>query len=296
MAKKNQLSDDELIEELRFRFNENKMNLIELQEVSKRLEKVNKKLTESESLKGHFLSNIRNEINNPLTAILGLSKNLMQKEKIKPDMVRHLASLIHTEAFNLDFQLRTIFAAAEIEAGEVQLHLANVDLERLIQKIIDSFQIHANEKGIHIHFENHLFQDHGPHHCQIDSEKVALILSNLIGNAVEFSHPQGEICIKLGSKDDSIFIAVEDNGIGIIQSDHDRIFDRFIQLDTGTAKQHRGQGLGLSVVKSMLQFIRGKIDLESSPKSGTVFTISIPVSYSYETIETFAEADNEEVF
>ena len=102
------LADEDLIEELRNRFRMNREALEELQELNRELQIVNKKLEESESLKSHFISNITNEIINPFTSILGLAKHILSVKKEDWKTVISMVALIHSEAFNLDFQLRNI--------------------------------------------------------------------------------------------------------------------------------------------------------------------------------------------
>lgn len=111
--------DEELLEELKKRFENNTRTIEELRNLTEELKQVNKKLEESEALKSHFISNITNEIINPFTSILGLSKTILAVKKEDWKKVISMVSLIHTEAFNLDFQLKNIFVAAKIEAGEI---------------------------------------------------------------------------------------------------------------------------------------------------------------------------------
>ena len=113
------LTDKELIDELKKRFEVNKQTLNEVQELNDELRKVNRKLEDSEALKSHFISNITNEIINPFASILALSKNILSVDKENWKKVITMVSLIYSEAFNLDFQLRNIFVAAKLEAGEV---------------------------------------------------------------------------------------------------------------------------------------------------------------------------------
>ena len=108
------LSDQELIEELQKRFAQNKVTIQELKDSTDELKTVNKKLEESESLKSHFISNITNEIINPFTSILALSRSILQVKKENWKRVISMVAMIHSEAFNLDFQLRNIFLAAKI--------------------------------------------------------------------------------------------------------------------------------------------------------------------------------------
>ncbi|MFO7842861.1 MAG: hypothetical protein R6V16_03550, partial [Bacteroidales bacterium] len=148
-----ELTDQELIEELRKRFDQNKKALKEVQELNDELQKVNKKLEESEALKSHFISNITNEIINPFASILALSKNILSVEKENWKKVFSMVSLIYSEAFNLDFQLRNIFVAAKIEAGEIFPEILNVDVKQLMDSVVDSFKYQSKKKKIDIQLQ-----------------------------------------------------------------------------------------------------------------------------------------------
>jgi len=109
------LSDRELLNALQDRLNEDRRAMTDLDAVTRKLEEVNGKLQKSEELKSRFLSNIRNEINNPLTAIIGLAEQIVDNPE--PDSARQFATMIYAEAHRLDFQLQNILITAELEAG-----------------------------------------------------------------------------------------------------------------------------------------------------------------------------------
>ena len=134
----NNLSDDTLLEILRSRLLDYKAALDELERLNVELRTTNNKLEESEALKSHFISNITNEIVNPFASILGLSKTILSVDKEDWKRVISMISLIHSEAFNLDFQFKNIFVAAKIEAGELVPEIANVEIICLINSTIDS--------------------------------------------------------------------------------------------------------------------------------------------------------------
>ncbi|MFW6267954.1 MAG: sensor histidine kinase, partial [Marinilabiliaceae bacterium] len=147
------MTDRQLLKEIRAKLNERKKYEQEVQMLTRELQEVTNKLRESESLKSHFISNISNEIVNPFTSILGLSKSILSVEKNDWKKVVSMVALIHSEAFNLDFQLRNIFVAAKIEAGEVVPNISKVNVRGIVQSIIDSFNLVARKMGIEIEFE-----------------------------------------------------------------------------------------------------------------------------------------------
>ena len=148
-----QITDEELLDELKRRFKQNIIALKEHKSLNDELRIVNKKLEESESLKSHFISNITNEIINPFTSILGLSKAILSVDKENWKKVVSMVALIHSEAFTLDFQFRNIFVAAKIEAGEIFPEIVNTDVTSIIESVIESFKLEARRKKLQVVFD-----------------------------------------------------------------------------------------------------------------------------------------------
>jgi len=268
------ITDELLIDELKLRFEEKKNSLIKLEKITEELKEVNKKLAESEALKSHFISNITNEIVNPFTSIVILSKNILSVKKDDWEKVMKMANLIYTEAFNLDFQLKNIFAAAEIEAGELFLEVSNIIIDILIEAVIDSFITESQKKSLTFEFAK-TGNEKDELYFKTDSEKLRLILSNLVENAIKFSK-NNNIIISREVKEGFLIITVKDFGIGISDNNQKIIFDRFKRLDTGINSINRGHGLGLSINKALLDFLEGEIKIESKKNVGSTFTITIP--------------------
>ena len=271
------LNDKELIDELKKRFEQNKRALEEVQELNEQLKKVNKKFEDSEALKSHFISNITNEIINPFASILALSKNILSVDKENWKQVFSMISLIYSEAFNLDFQLRNIFVAAKLEAGEIFPEILNVDVKHLIESVIESFKYEIKKKKLNLILQFDIKTEHNkPFFFKIDPEKLRLIMANLISNAVKFSHKGNKIIIKAWMDKKYLNISVHDYGTGISLENQKVIFDRFKRLDSGINSIHRGHGLGLSINKALLDLLNGSIDIQSKLEKGANFTVSIP--------------------
>jgi signal transduction histidine kinase len=289
------LTDEELIDELRNRFRMNREALEELQELNRELRLVNKKLEESESLKSHFISNITNEIINPFTSILGLAKHILSVKKEDWKTVISMVALIHSEAFNLDFQLKNIFVAAKIEAGEIYPEILNVDIKTLISNVLESFKFEAKKKNIELNFEfNIKSKENEIFYFKTDPEKLKLILSNLLSNAIKFSFESQKIDIKVDNEKDLLKISVEDFGTGISEDNQKKIFDRFKRLDSGINSINRGHGLGLSINKAILDLLNGSIEIQSEIGKGSRFTFTIPEAQS--EIAGFSSDGNDYLF
>jgi signal transduction histidine kinase len=262
---------------------------------TRRLEDVNRRLVESEALKGHFLSNIRNEINNPLAAIIAMAGEISAGIARDPAECRALAAAIQGEAFSLDFQMRNIFCAAEIEAGEAIPTTAQVDVRALVDTTVSSFGPLAAASGLVVQ----TLWDEQPGSGALfatDPAKLALILANLLSNAIKFGGGGGVVLVTVHRGAGELKLGVEDRGIGIAPQDHGAIFERFRQLEGGLAKGYAGHGLGLSIVKALVELLGGTVTVESAVGAGSRFTAQIPETTGAGGEDVFADAGNEYFF
>ncbi len=299
------MSDDDLINELKYRFDQKDKALFDLKVMTSKLESLNKKLEDSEALKSHFLSNIKNEINNPLTSILGLTEQIVKTDEMDFATVKTMLNMIHFEAFNLDYQLRNIFMAAEIEAGESNLDVSHVDVVSLISNTVDSFKPLAESKYVKLTFlYDWKFKKRDEYLFKTDPEKLKVVIANLVCNAIEFNNEGGSVEIKLWKDGKTMQVSISDTGIGITEEDRSKIFDRFRQLDTGVSKLYRGHGLGLSIVKAIVDLFGGSVFIESTVGQGSIFFIGIEEAtlstavdvYSLDGNEFLFEEEGDEVF
>ena len=288
------LTDEALIQVLSERFAQSRKAFADLTVVNRKLMEMNHKLEESESLKTNFLSNIRNEINDPLSGILGLAGGLASLPDVSEEVFA-FASMICSEANALDFQLRNIFAAAELEAGQIDPHLSCTDVASVVNYVIESFRHGAARKMVSI--ELLLQNPDQPLLINTDAEKLQLILSNLLANAVEFSPEGGVVQVSISPYEaGGLLLRVQDYGLGIASEDIGIIFDRFVQLETGTTRSHAGHGLGLCITKALIDLLQGTISVESSPGNGAVFTIILPPTSIADNENSFSEGGNLFIF
>lgn len=287
------ISDEELLYELSLRLRSQKKALESQASLTKELNAISEKLLFSELLKTNFLSNIRNEINNPITAVLELSKSIVDPN-LPAESLRKFAALIHNEVAVLDFQLRNILVSAEIEAGETRPVTNTVKIISLIDNVIQSFKSQYDKKDISVSF-NCKIED--GYVLYTDAEKLHLIISNLISNAIQFNKFGGAIEIFCSVEHDRFLLRVKDTGIGISAENISKIYDRFRQLELGSAKTYGGHGLGLSVTKALLELINGEIKIESVLDEGSSFTVSLDCTLQRKVDEQiFSEEGNDFLF
>ncbi len=296
------LSDKQLLKELKQRLDDGRASEAKIESLNADFQALSKRLKDSEALKSHFISNITNEIVNPFTSILGLSKSILSVEKQDWKKVVSMVALIHNEAFNLDFQLKNIFTAAKIEAGEIQPNISKVNVRTLVQGVVDSFSVVARKMGIEIEFDYKIEFGFGKNfYYKTDSEKVKQILSNILNNAIKYSYKDSKVIVSLWVEDDLLYLSVQDFGTGISEKNQNIIFERFKRLDTGINSINQGHGLGLSITKALLDVLNGTIDIKSLKGEGSTFTICLPESsvvvegFSGEGDDVFFD-DGDEIF
>ncbi|HYF69522.1 MAG TPA: HAMP domain-containing sensor histidine kinase [Ohtaekwangia sp.] len=281
------LSDHELIHELKKRLAAKAIPNVESPDMLIQMMDLNERLEQSEAMKSHFISNIKNEINNPLASILALTQNLLRKAGSLPAEAVHGLNMISNEAHALNFQMDNIITAAEIEAGYATPQYVEANITLLIQHVLHAFNNIIVRKKLSIKFNS------GESiHFVTDPRYFKIILANLVSNAIKFSRENGEVTIdtQLCS---SLVISVTDSGAGIKSKDAGKIFDRFIQLDTGVIKKFQGHGLGLSVIKDLTELLGGKVSV-TSPGEGCTFIVTLPEQPSAEGF-SIALSDGDEI-
>jgi len=261
------ITDGALLAEIERRFEEKKASVKDMELMTKELLELNEQNKNSQEVKSKFLSLIKNEFNNPMSSLLNIA-NLMSKKAIDPQ-VSELSSMMKTELLRLDFSLKNIFAASEIEAGEIANDYSNVNLREIFDEVEEYFSYLIQEKSLRLNYKENT-QDI----LISDSQKLEIILLNLISNACEYSYAQSEIDITVESNDSEYIISVEDSGEGVYAENSKDIYNRFSHFETGKTRATAGIGLGLSVVRGMVQALDGTIE-NSTKEKKTIFKITL---------------------
>ncbi len=269
-------------------------------EFNRQLKILNGKLQESENFKSHFISNVTNEIINPFSSVMGLSKsimNLKSKDLIKAPA---LASLIYSEAAFLDFQLSNIFAAAKIEAGEIAVESSTVNVQDVIESAIRKLKHEIDKKKLNVNIDVEINEGSEKlYYFKTDHEKLQLIIVNLLSNAIKASEEKQYVYIKAQLKNEKLILSITDNGCGIGNKELKRIFDRFHRINSNINSLNPGNGLGLSVVKGLIDILEGDISIDSTTGKGTVVTFIIPENSEAKEVfdsDLFGDMEEEETF
>ncbi|NOR87457.1 MAG: hypothetical protein GQ527_07600, partial [Bacteroidales bacterium] len=190
--------------------------------------KLNHKLKESDAFKSHFISNITNEIINPFTSILGISKNITSLDHTSIGQIHSMSNLIYNEAFDLDFQLQNIFAAAKIESGEINIELSSIHPVNFVKNVIESLRFKSEKKSQYIELTT---TGEINSNLVTDEEKFHIIIKNLISNAIIFGEEKSKISVQISQKNETLKILVNNQGDLLNFEQLKTIFDRFSKLD-----------------------------------------------------------------
>ena len=242
----------------------------EIAELKDTVRLLNEKLKDSESLKSNFISNIMNEVYNPFSSIMTLADNIISLDDTNLSRSREMARFIYKEASKLDFHLQNIFTAATIEAGLEDIENKTVNIDLIHEEVLRKLKIDILSKDIDINYSKN-FADASD--FITDPKKLILIITNIISNSIKFCPEGGKIQCRYEIIEDILNITISDNGSGISGDEINEIYDRFTRTNTNINSVTGGTGLGLSVVKALLDLMDGNIDIES--KDGTIVMISI---------------------
>ncbi|MDN4166128.1 HAMP domain-containing sensor histidine kinase [Cytophagales bacterium LB-30] len=264
------LSNLQLLSELKKRLTDSENTIAEQRQLVHELSELNKKLEKSEEMKSQFLSNIKNEINNPLASILALSKNIITKyTELNPEARKSLKH-IYNEAHSLDFQLSNIILAAELEAGQSNPQPVRLNVHHVIETALAYFDNLVEKKKLQI-----ALTGDSQVHFLSDSHYLKAIIANLLSNAIKFSHEGTTVEVYMEHTAENLVMRIVNQGKAINSAELSRIFDRFTQLESGTRKSFGGHGLGLAIVKELVDLLGGQLHISSQEK-GTQVEITLP--------------------
>lgn len=234
------------------------------------------KAEESDRLKTAFLHNVSHEIRTPMNAIIGFSA-LLNEPDITEIERRQYIDIIFQSGSQLLSIINDIVDIANVESGQVRLNLKEMSLNAAMRSLHEQFSYKGKSDLLKISLKKGLPDEKSK--IVTDGTKLIQILSNLISNAVKFTK-EGSVNFGYTLKDGNLEFYVKDTGIGIPKEHHEKIFERFFQVDNVISRKFGGTGLGLSICKAYVELLGGKIWLNSESGSGTDFRFTLPYKQS----------------
>jgi PAS domain S-box-containing protein len=245
-------------------------------------------------LKDEFLATISHELRNPLNAILGWA-HMMRLGKLNEENTERAIETIYRNAKSQSQLVADLLDVSRIISGKLRLDVRTVDLISITNAAIDSIRPAADAKGIRL--QTMLDPAAGP--ISGDADRLQQIIWNLLTNAVKFTPKSGRIQVKVHRVDSHVEIVVTDSGVGISKEFLPFVFDRFRQADASTTRTHGGLGLGLSIVRQLVDLHGGSVSVQSEGEGeGATFIITLPfvgVVNSLKDNESVDPAPDEEI-
>jgi signal transduction histidine kinase len=230
-------------------------------------------LNELDRRKSDFIAIAAHELRTPLSLILGYAMFL--KEDISGTAKEQL-DIVLQSAMRLRSLIEDMINLREVDSGEATLELEDISIQELVATAIEEIRSFAEAKEQRVSIS---FTDKESIWVQVDHRKMTIVLVNLLYNAVKFTGQGGRIGIRGGRKGERAWLTVWDTGIGIPHKELNRIFDRFYQVEPSLSRSYEGMGLGLSIVKEMVELHHGYIEVKSQEGKGSAFTVTIPACH-----------------
>ncbi len=241
------------------------------------LKEENEKMKVYQQLKTDFFANLSHELKTPLNIFYSIIQILDLNLEKKEDNDFKLAYKKHSDGLKINFyrmlrMITNLIDLTKFDSNYKDAKFNNYDIVRLCEDVTLSVVTYAQQKNIEIIFDTYEEE----HIIRCDAEHMERIMLNLLSNAIKYTPSGGEIFVNLSFDDNYVNITVKDNGIGIPKEKLDSIFEKFVRVDKTIKRENEGSGIGLNIVKSLVDLLEGNIHIESSENVGSEFTIEIP--------------------
>ncbi|MVX63286.1 PAS domain S-box protein [Clostridium chromiireducens] len=250
------------------------------EELQKRIEEKRKRvneLKEADRIKTEFFVNISHELRTPINVIFSATQmeEIMLKsylsDSASEDNFKYV-KMMKQNCYRLLRLIENLIDITKFENGYYSLNRSNHDIISLIEEVVSSVAGYIENKDISIIFDTDVEEKI----IALDPEKIERIILNLLSNSVKFTPSGGSISVKIQDHKDNVCIKIKDTGSGIPEDKLESIFDRFVQVDKSLNRSHEGSGIGLSIVKSLVEQHGGKIFVKSKESQGTEFILHLP--------------------
>jgi two-component system phosphate regulon sensor histidine kinase PhoR len=229
-----------------------------------------------ETVRRDFVANVSHELRTPLTSIRAVAETLQQAPLQDRDMVDRFLNMIVAESERLTRISDDLLVLSSAESRPPQKD--KIDLGGLVSTVANRLQRQANKSGIML-----TTSITGSAYVLANHDQIEQVVVNLIDNAIKYTHESGKVKVAVESHNDAVYVHVTDTGIGIMQQDLSRIFERFYRVDKARSRETGGTGLGLSIVKHIVESHGGQVTVESEYNRGSTFTIMLPAA-DYEIV------------
>ncbi|WP_250277485.1 sensor histidine kinase [[Clostridium] colinum] len=265
----NEITDGQLHQRVKINGNN------EISQLGEAFNAMTEKLEQIDTSRQEFVSNVSHELKTPLSSIKVLSDSILLQEDIPSEMYIEFLQDINSEIDRMTEIVNNLLALVKLDYREAGLNISESDLNTMLDDILKRLTPLAEQKNISLskeYLKNVI--------VEADEMKFSLAISNLVENAIKYTHPEGSVKVVLDCDHQNAFITVSDTGIGINDEEQTKIFNRFYRVDKTRDRETGGTGLGLSITHSTVILHKGSIKVSSKEGEGSTFVVRIPIKFT----------------
>ena len=227
----------------------------------------------AEEMRDQFVDTATHELRTPLANIKAYAETLALADVIDIEQQKQFLNTINSEATRLARFVDDLLSVSSMELGSLSLNKQVTDLGRMLHEVLAKIRPQVDEKDLTLEV---VLPEKLPE-PELDKDKIATVLVNLLGNAVKYTPPGGHVTFRVNVSDQHIEISIEDTGVGIAQEEVAKVFDKFFRSNDPRVQEQTGTGLGLALSQEVVRLHGGRIDVESEINKGSTFSVVLPV-------------------
>ncbi len=228
----------------------------------------------AEEMRDQFVDTATHELRTPLANIKAYAETLALADVIDVEQQKQFLNTINSEATRLARFVDDLLSVSSMELGSLSLNKQVTDLRRMLNEVLAKIRPQVEEKQLSLEIS---LPEKMPE-PELDKDKIATVLINLLGNAVKYTPAEGRVIFRVNITDQQIEISVEDNGVGIAHDELEKVFDKFYRSEDPRVQEQTGTGLGLALAQEVVRLHGGRITVESTINKGSTFTVNLPLT------------------
>jgi signal transduction histidine kinase len=223
-------------------------------------------------LKSDFVANVSHELKTPLALVRLFAETLELGRVPNEDKARQYYRVINKESQRLTQLINNILDFSRIEAGRKEYRFVTTNVAKVVADVVDSYRFHIEQQG----FDLQVRVAEDLPEVEADPEALGQAVLNLLNNAIKYSRDSKSIVVDVRRDESRVLISVADQGIGIPKGEHKKIFEKFYRGEDSLVHETKGSGLGLPLVRHILEAHGGSVEVDSAPGRGSTFTLVVP--------------------
>ena len=249
------------------------------------VEESNRKLKEMDQIKGRFFANISHELRTPLTLLLAPLESLLRRFNLEPD-TKDLLVTMHSNGMRLLKLINDLLDLVRLESGRMEVKREPLEVAEFVKGLASAGRQVAEDKRLRLE----TVVDPALGTVLGDRDKLEKIVLNLVFNALKFTPAGGRVELSAEKRGEDFVLTVTDTGMGISEKNLPHVFDRFWQADGSSNRKYQGVGIGLALVKELVEIQDGKVTVQSQEGNGTTFTVTLPYRKAEPALKPSPEA------